>query len=330
MPFLFVAFAMESSAQTRFQAVFLNAENLFDTELGRTEKDPTFLPLRRKTPELKKACRRIQHPYHRQRCYHLDWSREVYTSKLSRLTKTLLQKDPEGPDIIALAEVENEKVLEDLRDRLPQGRAYRELILIPGQDPRGINLGVLSRLAQVQKPRLHPIPGLKNTRGVLEVTLKSNLPGRGHLRVFIFHFPSQYAPAEERRQALHFLEGLIKNAPAEDLAVAMGDSNMNPQEEKTFLGGWKLKGDFSHSSTRPGTHAYRKRWNQFDWIFVRHQGNLKQKSILQSSFSVLNSRPEQKNERGEPQRFRPPPQTGVSDHFPVRVEIQPLKTKIWQ
>lgn len=328
MPFLLVAFATESSAQTRFQAVFLNAENLFDTELGQAEKDPTFLPLKRKTPELKRACRRIQHPYHRQRCYHLDWSREIYTSKLNRLAKTLFQKDPQGPDVIALAEVENETVLKDLRDHLHKGRDYQELILIPGQDPRGINLGVLSRLAQAQKPRLHPVPGLRHTRGILEVTLKSNLPGPGHLRLFVFHFPSQYAPPEERQQALHFLEDLIKKAPAQDLTVAMGDSNMIPQEEKTFLRGWKLQGEFSHSSTKPGTHAYRKRWNQFDWIFVRHQGSLKQKAVLQSSFSVLNSRPEQKNERGEPQRFRPPPQTGVSDHFPIRVEIQSLKTKI--
>ena len=77
--------------------VFYNVENLFDTEDDSLTRDNEFLPNGLK-----------------------GWSEERYNDKLRKIFKVLVNVGGwELPDLIALCEVENRDVLEDLISKTP-------------------------------------------------------------------------------------------------------------------------------------------------------------------------------------------------------------------
>ncbi len=68
-------------------------------------------------------------------------SQAAYDAKLAAAVATLAEMDP---DILLVIEVENEGILEDMNAAL--GSAYPHRHLTDGNDPRGVDIGVMSKL----------------------------------------------------------------------------------------------------------------------------------------------------------------------------------------
>jgi endonuclease/exonuclease/phosphatase family metal-dependent hydrolase len=162
-----------------------------------------------------------------------EWSPELYRERLSNLKTTILACAPKGPDIACIVELENEKVLSDLRSQLAaSGYAYSGFA---GGDT-STGCAILSRL---------PITGLKSHRPALSgqatpfrPILEARIEADGlNLFVFVNHWKSKsegVAETEARRIAsadlLSRLMGERMATSPDAICVACGDMNEEPDE----------------------------------------------------------------------------------------------------
>jgi endonuclease/exonuclease/phosphatase family metal-dependent hydrolase len=318
-----------------------NVENLFDTLPDSGREDFTFLPLSLKTadPRLQAGCKKAENDYRRQECLNTDWNEKVLDLKLKRLADTILEVDGRGPDILILQEVENLRVLKLLNDQYLTAAGYQTAQLLEGEDLRGIDIAVLSRLPLAGDVKLHPMeirfgmekPDWKRplTRGILEVPLK--LPNGETLTVMGFHFPSQAAPTGFRRDAIQFLNTLAKNKGAKALIIAGGDSNISQEEEtqhhlqRDLMGSQWSVSHVVGCKDCMGTQNYRGTWNFFDVLLFSEpltngQGSYQ---LLTNSIQVQRQGRYQLRQDGTPARFNEKSNAGVSDHLPIYGEIAP-------
>lgn len=186
-----------------------NVENLFDTVDDPGKQDEEFTP---------QGCER--------------WNDEKLSFKLQNLGRVVRGVNGgRGPDILALQEVENKQVLDQLNRGALRGLGYRDPILLEGQDARGIDVALITRYPLAGQPRIHDIsdPSWRGpSRPVLEVPL--DVDGR-EVTVFVNHWPSKGGGAQaevERAAAGDRLRQLVseklrRDPDAEVLAV--GDFN---------------------------------------------------------------------------------------------------------
>ncbi len=141
-------------------------------------------------------------------------------------------------DIVVLAEIENEAVLDDL-NKVELGGVYGQTILMEGNDPRGINVGVLSKIAPdsvvSHKDDLFVLAGTNGpqyrySRDCLELHFTFN---KRAVIVLGVHFKAKVTPDDpDKRQA----EGQHTRKIADDLhakqpdaaIVVLGDFNDTP------------------------------------------------------------------------------------------------------
>lgn len=311
-----------------------NVENLFDTKHDKGKDDSTYLPLSTKQNESHKiGCEKLSNKRWKDQCLNWDWSESVVDHKLQVLSEVIRKvKNGKGPDILVLEEVENINILKQLNKR---GLNYPTVILIEGADKRGIDIGLLTRLKVYKTPKLHPIPfegvpieRVQDTRGILQVDLK--LPKGEILTVFGVHFPAPFHPKEMRVQAFEHLNRLVADLPRGRLAIAGGDFNV-PKREDTdnYVGDltsqhW-IVGHKVACKECPGSTYYppNDSWSFLDMIlwsknFEKENGNWK---VIPESFRVENTHPEQRASTGAPKRFEIEGPSGVSDHWPLAVDI---------
>jgi endonuclease/exonuclease/phosphatase family metal-dependent hydrolase len=267
-----------------------------------------------------------------------DWTKDVVAEKMKRLKDVIMGlKNGNGPDILLLQEVENINVLEQLRKNYLQKAGYQKSILIEGPDVRGIDTAMLSRLPLVGKPKLH-ILNLKNpahkkqrpTRGILQATFE--LPHGQKLTMFSVHLPSQGGPTILRKQALAILEKITTKLPKDRLIVIGGDFNITHNEDykNKLLDTYIAKHFYiSHRIglfNEKGTEVYRGHWSFLDmlmfsknmfprdvkkgWVFMPESLRIPKHSIYQVSRFY------------SPNRFNPKSGGGVSDHYPVAVDLK--------
>jgi hypothetical protein len=134
----------------RVSVMSFNAENLFDAEHDSGKRDHAFLPLSRKgTPEHDAACAAVEREVYRDQCRLWDWSEAILDTKLRRVAAAILQVgEGRGPDLLLLQEVENRDVLERLRTEYLAAAGYKTASLVEGEDARGIDQAILTRLAR--------------------------------------------------------------------------------------------------------------------------------------------------------------------------------------
>lgn len=324
----------------RVSIMTYNVENLFDTLHDEGTEDFTNLPIAMKSdPKIKAGCELNSSDYRKKECHTTDWNDDVLKKKMSRIGQVVKQVGGgKGPDILMLAEVENQRVVEMLRDQELKDSGYITVKVIDSFDPRGIDQGVLSRFPMWREPKIHRIPlkaldkdgeySAKRTRGILEVPL--TLPDGTKALIFVVHFASQANPAYLRQQSSEFLNQLLKDVPPDVVAIAGGDFNITKFEDetsgffKTILNSeWHIA-HFEGCKKCEGTHYYHPKteWSFLDSILVRRASVASTGWTLDgASVMVPNETRFQISRYGSPARFDNNSPYGVSDHWPVYAEI---------
>jgi endonuclease/exonuclease/phosphatase family metal-dependent hydrolase len=321
-----------------------NVENLFDTRDDPGKDDRTYLPLAMKqTAEHKAACAQVEVPHWREQCLNWDWSEQILQRKLNVLAAAILQVNGgAGPDILALQEVENLRVLERLRTERLAGAGYRPAILIEGDDSRGIDVAFLSKFETPSRPKLHRIPfddtagdRVGDTRGILEATFV--LPDGSLLTGYAVHFPAPFHPTGMRVAAYEFLAKLRASLPADRPAFAAGDFNTTSEEDakQSMLDRfarphWTVvhEQDCRDAAGRcRGTSYYARddSWSYLDmilWAPAQDRGVRATWRLRENSVRVANGTPDQVRDDGTPLRFALPEGTGVSDHWPLHFTLE--------
>jgi len=294
-----------------------NVENLFDTAHDEGKDDYAYLPAAQKgAREHRARCEALPKGYQREECLDLDWSEKALELKLRRVAEAVKQADP---DLLVLQEVENSRVLEMLRGRLSGG--YGPGLLVEGKDKRGIDQAMLSRLPVEGRPVLHS-PELSGGRGILEARFR--LPDGKILTVFGVHLPAPYQPREERVRVLEWL-----NAHSRSLCVAAGDFNITKAEDASYRvserhidKSWVQSQGLGCGSCRGTSHHRVEGWSFLDRILVsKDLASGGAWVVDRASIRVADGARGQKEEDGTPARFDARFGAGVSDHFPMVLDL---------
>ena len=306
-----------------------NVENLFDNNHDAGKNDETYLPVARKTSKNHiEKCKQIKVRRWRDQCLYWDWNDAVVERKLNVIADSIKQVNQgQGPDIIAFQEIENLSILERLRNEKLSGLGYQPGVLIEGKDRRGIDVAFLSKY-QAVGAKLHEIKFPKSqkrrvgdTRPILETTFK--LPTGDLLTGLAVHFPAPYHPTEMRESAYTALNNVVSGLPEDRDVFAAGDFNTTREEDanKNMLERWvRPTWQVAHDLCKgcPGTSYYPPKddWSFLDMIFWRASD----KWEMSASY-LANQTKAQRNRDGTPKRFELPEASGVSDHWPLVLEI---------
>jgi endonuclease/exonuclease/phosphatase family metal-dependent hydrolase len=162
------------------------------------------------------------------------WSAEKYSGRLNVLAQAIGGIEPEAPDILALEEVENAGVLEDLAAGSLSQYGYN-WTFFANNSGSSLGVGVLSRFPLI-KTRAHSLNmnGETAPRPVMEVWVQK---GDEPLALFICHWKSKLGgddATESMRRAsarvlLRRMREIKKENPGVPMAV-MGDLNENHDE----------------------------------------------------------------------------------------------------
>jgi len=253
---------------------FYNLENLFDTEDDPFKNDNQFTPTG-----------------------SYRYSEEIYKKKLHNLAQVISQiaidKVPEGPAFIGVAEIENDRVLYDLINQSAlKNRNYR-FVHFDGPDYRSIDCALIynPKYFRVLKASSLNVPieekGKKElTRDVLYVT---GILTEDTIHVLVNHWPSrrggEAATVWKRAQAAKVnrkvVDSLMRINPHTKIVV-MGDLNddpISPSVAKTLGAEGNRNKVFPGGLFNPwlefykkglGTLGYNDRWNLFDQIIISY------------------------------------------------------------
>ena len=306
-----------------------NVENLFDTVHDEGKNDQTYLPVDQKQGQAHiSQCNYIPVKRWRDQCLFWDWSEAVLEQKLKVIGASIKQvNNGQGPDIIAFQEIENLSILERLRTEQLGDLGYLPAVLLEGNDARGIDVAFLSKFPATE-PKLHKIefsPSLAkrvgDTRPILEATF--DLPGGDQLTGYAVHFPAPFHPTEMRESAYAVLNRLVQQLPEGRMAFAAGDFNTTNQEdtEKDMLnrlvrGTWQVAHDLCVDCSGTSYYPPKDEWSFLDMVLWRPVGTWQM-----TAGYLANQTAAQVTASGTPRRFELPQATGVSDHWPLVMEI---------
>jgi endonuclease/exonuclease/phosphatase family metal-dependent hydrolase len=317
-----------------------NVQNLFDTIDDPGKDDKAYLPIEAKRSRTHvEACRAIEVQSWQRECLELDWDEALLAQKLSAIADAIRQVEG-GPDIIAFQEVEHAALLERLRNGYLADLGYRPAILTEGSDQRGIDVGFLSKLPLADDAVLHPLrfPGHADreadTRGILEATFE--LPDGRLLTGFAVHFPAPFHPTRMREQAYEQLNVLLDALPEHRAAFAAGDFNTPSREardtgifERLVHPYWTVVHETECTGDCRGTYYYARDddWSFLDMILFSpgRSGNATG-ALRAKSARVANLKARHRTNDDTPAGFDPALGSGVSDHWPLVIELD-LKQK---
>ncbi len=323
--FLALFFSFPAQSNSSFSVMTLNVNNLFDELDDPKKDDKAYLPIELKqTNKHINSCNRIRVNSWKNECLYLDWDSETKDAKLKNLARDILLYDETGPDILALQEVENINILEQLY-RLLEPYGYIDLELLESKDYRGIDTAIISKF-EIIDSTLHYIKFSgdfedKDTRPILDTTILIN---NKKIKVYNVHFPAGYHDVSMRIDSLNKLKKLLQMHKMP--TVALGDFNVNTEEDsELFI--YKDQEDLwdvAHSigcADCKGTYyySYGKSWSFLDTIFVSKQRNI---SYDTDSIKLHITEHNAYKDSGKPIRFNAKLKTGVSDHLPMVARIK--------
>ena len=323
--FLALFFSFPAQSNSSFSVMTLNVNNLFDELDDPKKDDKAYLPIELKqTNKHINSCNRVPVNSWKNECLYLDWDTEAKDAKLKNLARDILLYDETGPDILALQEVENINILEQLY-RLLEPYGYIDLELLESKDYRGIDTAIISKF-EIIDSTLHYIKFSgefedKDTRPILDSTILIN---DKKIKVYNVHFPAGYHDVSMRIDSLNKLKKLLQTH--EMPTVALGDFNVNTEEDSELfiykdqedlwdvahlIGCADCKGTYYYS--------YGKSWSFLDTIFVSKQRNI---SYDTDSIRLHITEHNAYKDSGKPIRFNAKSKTGVSDHLPMVARIK--------
>lgn len=290
------------------------------------------------------------------------WTSKVYNDHVQKIAKVLSEIGTDvthhAPDIIGVAEIENDAVLTDLINT-PYLKKYNYgIVHYESPDARGVDVALLYKQG-VFKPsssKAHPLYLTKEDGKPLytrdQLLVSGDLDGE-EVHFIVNHWPSRLGgeaksrPMREKAAALNkkIIDSLLKINPNAKI-MSMGDFNDDP-----INSGFKniLKTKDKKEDVKPGelfdpmeamlkkgmgTLAYQDGWNLFDQIYFTYDLLKEDKSSYRYWKAGIFNRPYLANPKG---RYKGYPfrsmangnyTWGYSDHFPVYIYlIREIKTK---
>ncbi len=284
----------------------LNCENLFDTVDNPLKQDDDFTPTG---------------------AYR--WSTARYWLKIKHLGQEILSCGEysdaiDWPSLVAVSEVENGQVLEDLTEHSALKNGGYGYVVTDSPDERGINVGLLYRkelfeLENVVSHGVGEFKGSRPTRDILSVELRMQ-DGQA-LNIFAIHLPSKRGGAQAERYRMHVL-GVLNNAidsllmvnPEAQYIVA-GDFNTGdlPKNERWVDISYGLTG--THGAK--GSYKYKNLWENLDHIMV--SANLSGSSTcwLNDNPALLTEDEDYGGVKIKRNYWGPKWSNGYSDHLPM-------------
>lgn len=249
------------------------------------------------------------------------WSGDDYDAKLAALARVLNAAGP--PDIIALSEIENENVLNDLRDRLTDGSQY-SVHYEPW--PTRTEVALLSRWPVLDMQSFELRPG---GRPALQGTFLI----RGEkLVVFVVHWKSRRGGEDatralrvrEARTLARIVEALLRDYPELKLLV-LGDFNDTARDVSLRLlaspDGESGDDLLRHCiADEPGSYVYRGEWFMLDHILISPGVFNHADGALGLVDCGLFLPFGDMIEGDAPARFQN--RSGYSDHLPLRIRLR--------
>ena len=215
------------------------------------------------------------------------WNQAKYEARLDRLCEVIVacgkragKESGAGPDIAVLEEIENDRVVRDIVNRLPQRSTYRHAAFVPPAVGSAFGSVVLSRYPVVSVSAHSVAGGETALRPLLEVTL---LVGNERLVVFAAHWKSKLGGSAETGDIRLAQESLLSSRieklsssaqPAASGWIACGDFNQK-REEFSLMNKygncwdiWQSRLAEGSASGPPGSYNYRGNWETIDNVFV--------------------------------------------------------------
>lgn len=143
-------------------------------------------------------------------------------------------------DVIGFQEVESLQVLTQFRDKYLRDMGYQHVVLVEGNDRRGIDVALFSRFpvsnVKSHKDLRFPVPG-QGTQGFSRDLLQAriNAPNNYKFTMFVAHLKSQHGddPADIKREAealqIQNIIGTFQKANPQENFVLLGDFNDRPE-----------------------------------------------------------------------------------------------------
>ena len=267
--FVFLVFSSCTSVKRtlnhEYTIVSYNVENLFDTVDDPKIPDEEFLATSEKM-----------------------WNNERYQKKLTDIAEVISEINPnEMPELVGLAEIENQTVLEDL---VQMGKLKDQgygIIHEESPDYRGIDVALIYRkdafteVSHEAIPVNFPDDQNFKTRDILHVI---GLVRNKTVHVFVNHWPSRIGGDEKTEPKRMFVASVLKksvdlvlSADPKARIVIMGDMNdepINKSLEETL--GAKSPGSGAEfvnlmmpdKKIGQGTYFYSGNWNMLDNLVV--------------------------------------------------------------
>lgn len=282
-----------------------NVENLFDIEDDPHRNDNEFLP------EAKRA-----------------WTAERYDKKILGIAKNIIALGEwDAVGIVALCEIENEKVLLDLVSADPIKQHHYGIIHHESPDPRGIDVAILyhpEKFLPLYEEAIKVNVG--KTRDILYV--KGIAMDKDTLHLFMNHWSSRVGGQHQTEHKRIAIANILKNKVdsiiqlnGESKIVVMGDFNDTPQDKSLLsLCEDSLLINKMSEATYFGTYKYKGNWDYLDQFLVSKALNSKVKKVDVFRESWLL----QEGASGEhPFRTYQGPiyKGGYSDHLPIYIDL---------
>ena len=247
-----------------FRLMFYNVENLFDINNDTTKEDDDFLP-----------------------GGVMRWNFTRYNKKINSLYKTIVAAGEWSPPaVVALCEVENRKVLEDLVYGTYLSKYNYRIIHEESPDQRGIDVCLICRkdCADILDYRYWIPSEFKGedftSRSILYTKL---LISTDTVHIIVNHWPSRRGgvlAGEGLRMKIAAMvrqkaDSLMKRSPTGEKIIILGDFNSTPddREMKSLIaasesGIYLLNLSESLAVENLGTYRYMGTWEMIDQVIV--------------------------------------------------------------
>ena len=251
------------------------------------------------------------------------WTEALYIKRCQKSAKIISEINA---DIIILEEIENETVLLDLYNQMPDyffKNGNYKYATFAKEDGASIGIGVLSK-REIYNVKLHSTLVISQNkrsapvRPIISFCVKDQ---DKELTIFANHWKSKLGGGENLRELQEKTLSFFAQKANSPL-VALGDFNMDNREFKKRSGFtdlktfsneyYTLKSAWDSVITEGGSYAYRGQWERIDNIFYTDE------AITIEEFGVY-STDELKDQRGFPFKYSIYRQDGYSDHFPLKV-----------